>query len=383
MRLAILTSHPIQYNAPVFRILAEKPNIQLKVFYGWEGLVHAGHDPGFGQTIIWDLPLLEGYDYEFLSNVAKEPGTHHFAGIDVPDVCDRIQAWRPDIVAVYGWSWKAHLKALRRLHSKFPIIFRGDSHLLDERPGIKSLTRRAWLTWIYRHVGLALAVGTENGRYYRRHGLPDERICFAPHSVDNQRFCDPCWESEGGKLRESLGIPTDDVVVGFSGKLSAKKGTDLLIAAMKRTARKNLHFVLVGSGPLESQLRAQSPPKTHFVGFQNQTRIPKYYRLFDVLVLPSRGPGETWGLVVNEAMASGRPAIVSDAVGCAVDLVRNQETGWVIPRNDVNSLCDVLGQLPNRESLHQMGDNAKALIANWSFERQVDGWVAALEQICK
>jgi hypothetical protein len=136
-RLAIVSTHPIQYYAPVFQSLALREGMQVKVFYGWKGATEKAKDHGFGKLFQWDIPLLDGYDHEFVSNVAHEPGTHHFRGIDSPDLNERICTWRPDVLLVYGWSYKAHLAAMRYFHGRVPVLFRGDSTLLDEQPGWK------------------------------------------------------------------------------------------------------------------------------------------------------------------------------------------------------------------------------------------------------
>ena len=134
MRLAILSTHPIQYYAPIFRLLAQQEGLESKVFYGWKGATERVHDPGFGAAIAWDIPLLGGYEHEFVPNVARNPGTNHLRGIDLPELTARITAWQPDALLVFGWAWKAHLAALRHFKGRMPILFRGDSTLLDERP---------------------------------------------------------------------------------------------------------------------------------------------------------------------------------------------------------------------------------------------------------
>ena len=113
-RLAIITTHPIQYNAPLFKLIQERGNIQVKVFYTWgEAVLKNKFDPGFGQHISWDIPLLDGYDYSFEKNISTNPGSHHFKGIDNPDLIGNITAWNADAVLVYGWCFKSHLKAIR------------------------------------------------------------------------------------------------------------------------------------------------------------------------------------------------------------------------------------------------------------------------------
>jgi hypothetical protein len=111
-RLAIISTHPIQYNAPSFRLLALDGRVQLKVFYTWEQSRSGGKfDPGFGKNIEWDIPLLEGYDHTFIRNTAADPGPHHFYGMVNPTLNQEVADWKPDAVLVYGWNFSSHLGA--------------------------------------------------------------------------------------------------------------------------------------------------------------------------------------------------------------------------------------------------------------------------------
>src|SRR6185437_10067243 len=152
-KLAIVTSHPIQYNAPLFKLLTEHGRLSVRVFYTW-GQSSQGkkYDPHFGKDIDWDIPLLEGYDHSFVENTAKDPGTHHFKGIVNPTLNREIEGWKPDAVLVFGWSFTSHLRCMRHFYGKVPVLFRGDSTLLGEQPGLKRLMRRIFLKWVYRHV---------------------------------------------------------------------------------------------------------------------------------------------------------------------------------------------------------------------------------------
>jgi glycosyltransferase involved in cell wall biosynthesis len=386
-RLAVLSTHPIQYYAPVFRLLAGQEGLALKVFYGWKGATERAVDPGFGTSITWDIPLLDGYESEFVPNVASDPGTHHFQGIDLPDLHSRITAWQPDALLVFGWCWKAHLAALRHFHGLVPILFRGDSTLLDERPGFRTVARHLWLRWVYRHVDVALYVGTRNRDYYQAHGLKSDQLVFAPHAIDNQRFRQNSEEMEAkaASWRGSSGIKPDQVVFLFAGKLEPKKAPDLLLRTFNE-ARFSDPFrpalVFCGSGVLESSLRQNVGSDVHFLGFRNQTEMPWVYRAGNVVVLPSRGPGETWGLALNEAMACGRAVIASERVGAAVDLIEAGRNGWVFTAQDTAALTAVLknAAVAGRQALSAMGQRSLELISAWSIERQVKGILAGMHR---
>ena len=386
LRLAVLVTHPIQYFAPLFRCLAESSRIDLHVFYGWEGATRGAMDHGFGQVIQWDIPLLDGYQHTILPNESADPGTHHFGGITNGEVLPRIRAWAPDAVMIFGWNYRSHLDVLRQLHGSIPIFFRGDSTLLDEHPGPRRLLRRMWLRWVYRHVDAALYVGTHNKDYYVAHGLRESQLSWAPHSVDNDRFADldGTLTREAREWRRSLGIDDAATVVLFAGKLESKKAPDVLLEAfLQRQRETHEHLVFVGTGPLESALRERSigKPNVHFLGFQNQSKMPLVYRLGEVFVLPSRGPGETWGLAINESMASGRPVIVTDRVGCAPDLVVRGGSGLVVPAESVPALASAITELSaNVGRREQMAAAGRREIARWSLSEQARRIQDAVEQ---
>ena len=376
VRLAILTTHPIQYNAPAFRALAASPGLQVRVFYEWEGPGNT-IDQEFGRAITWDVPLFEGYDHEFAHNVASDPGTHHFRGIDNPEIVARIGNWRPDVVLVYGWSFVSHVRVLRAFRGRLPIVFRGDSTLLDERPGVRTAARRLLLRWLYAHIDVALYAGAANRAYFVAHGLGEHQLEWAPHAVDNERFAlgGSSTELAAREWRARLGISPDHTVLLFAGKLSSRKNPTMLLRAfmeIKRSERFSMsHLVFIGTGALMAALRNEALGRSdiHFLGFSNQSAMPTAYRLGDVLVMPSLR-GETWGLAVNEAMACGRPVVASDKVGCAPDLIQHGKTGFVVRHGDQVALEKTLRTLIGDSRLIAgMGANALALIQQWSIPR--------------
>lgn len=384
-KLAVIITHPIQYYAPVFQLLTEKGNIDLKVFYTWGEDSIAKFDPGFGKKIEWDIPLLEGYSYEFLKNTSPQPGSHHFKGIENPDALKRIEEYIPDALLVYGWSYRSHLKILRYFKGKVPVIFRGDSNLIDEAAGWKSILKKILLSWVYKHVDKALFVGSANKTYYLKYGLREEQLIFAPHAIDNSRFS-ASRETEALELREKLGVEADGLLILFAGKLEPKKNPELLLEAFSQLRLNHVHLLFVGNGiserNLKSKVEGNNIPKVYFMDFQNQQMMPVIYQACNLFCLPSSGPGETWGLAVNEAMASGKPVLVSDKVGCSADLIKNN--GDIFRSGDVADLKAKLQiLLSDKLSLEKLGLTSKAIIANWTFNEQVNTIEGILQQNAK
>ncbi|WP_406825660.1 glycosyltransferase family 4 protein [Pedobacter sp. KACC 23697] len=414
-KLAIITTHPIQYYAPVFKLLAEK--IQLKVFYTWGNQSVAKYDQGFVKQIEWDIPLLNGYDYLFLENTAKDPGTHRFSAIFNPTLIKEINDFKPDAILIYGWAWKSHLKVLHFFKGKTPVYFRGDSTLLDQHQNFRRLLRKYFLKWVYKHIDKAFYVGTANKAYFKRFGLKDDQLIFAPHAVDNDRFANGnILEAE--VLRTQLGIKIDEILILFAGKLEPKKNPELLLDAFIDLDLKNSHLLFVGNGMLEerlkikvkglrfsgegltekvpfgyvqddskfsSELRAERlkesvKSRIHFIDFQNQSQMPVVYQACDLFCLPSQGPGETWGLAVNEAMAAGKAILVSDKVGCATDLVSPGINGEIFKSGDLTDLKQKLKVFTeNKNKLAQMGLASQKIIKDWSFEKQVNQIIEAIQ----
>ena len=386
VRLAIVSTHPIQYYAPLFQQLARSATVHPRVFFTWSQTAAgaAVSDPGFGRAISWDIPLLEGYEHEFVPNVAARPGTEHFWGLRNPTLAPAIQAWGADAVLVFGWSLASHLSILRYFKGRIPVFFRGDSTLLDRSSRWRMVARRIVLTWVYRHIDVAISVGSNNRDYFRWCGVPAARIAFAPHAIDTNRFADPDGRhlAQAGRWRRELAIAPAARVLVYAGKLISKKDPLLLLEAFTRSRSAGHHLVFVGNGSLEDALRARVATRNdvHFLPFQNQQAMPAVYRLGDVFVLPSRGPGETWGLAVNEAMACARPVIAGSKVGGVRDLIIPGVNGWIFESGNLEQLSQVVGNAlacPD-DALRTMGVAAEKMADRWSITAATTGIEAAV-----
>jgi len=368
-RLAIITTHPIQYYAPVFELLHQRQLINIKVFYTWgEGALNK-YDPGFDKHITWDIPLLDNYPYEWVQNTAAQPGTHHFRGIINPDLTNQVDVWQPDAILIYGWAYQSHLKALRYFKNKMPVFFRGDSTLLDEEKGVKNLLKFIFLKWVYKHVDDAFYVGSNNKAYYKKYGLKDYQLIFAPHAIDNERFAEDRIDEAIG-IRRKLSVEDNAILILFAGKLEEKKSPELLLDAFLKLKNPLVHLLFLGNGALESALKqmAKNKANIHFIDFQNQSAMPPLYQACDLFCLPSKGPGETWGLAINEAMACGKAILASDKVGCAIDLVKENYNGSIFKSGNADDLVNNLNRLTfSKEVLQKYGSNSKLLIKNWNF----------------
>lgn len=324
-RLAILSTHPIQYNAPLFRMLHSNNKLDVRVFFSktWD---QVKYDPDFQLEVTWDIPVTEGYDH-----CTYDASTYSGKKL----LLEGIQSFDPQAILVYGWNFPGHFATMQRFKGKVPIWFRGDSHLLNPMSIWRSVIKKAILIWVYRHVDVAFTVGTANEDYYKWSGMKKNQLIQAPHAVDVG-----FWTSDDENRfkaahlwRDELSIPNSARLVGFAGKVEPIKQVDLIIRSTLSSGP-NHHVVIAGAGPLDAEFREQfaGEHRVHFLGFVNQSQMPIFYRMIDLLALASSS--ETWGLCVNEALACGTPCAVSDRAGCSLDMFDHPKTGAVVPWND-------------------------------------------------
>lgn len=373
-KLAIISTHPIQYYAPVFKLLHQRGQIEIKVFYTWGGKAAHKFDPGFNKVVAWDIPLLDGYPYEWVDNVSNDAGSHRFNGIINPDLINQIELWQPDSILVYGWAYNSHLKILRHFKKKIPIFFRGDSTLLNEKGGVKSWLKTIFLKWVYNHVDFSIYVGANNKAYFKKYGLKENQLVFAPHSIDNDRFKTE-RSDEVSELRSSLGLKEADILILFAGKFEFVKNVELLLSAFIQLNDSEIHLLLVGNGTKEDLLKAQAAKSDiakniHFLDFSNQSYMPVLYQASDLFCLPSLS--ETWGLAINEAMVCGNAILASDRVGSAKDLVIPGYNGAIFSSGSLENLTKCLSELMKlgKAELTKMGQRSRKLIEDWSIEVQ-------------
>jgi glycosyltransferase involved in cell wall biosynthesis len=387
-KLAFIVSHPIQYHAPLYRLLGRRTDVEIRVFFTWHGGDQDQVDHGFKKKMAWDIPLTEGYQYEVVPNTSHEPGTHHFFGLRNPSLVASVLAWQPDAVHLTGYAYASHLQALRSLPRRgVPVLFRGDSHLLDERrSGPRWLLKRSLLHAVLRWPSAFLYVGQANREYYCAFGVPESKLFYCPHSIEVTRFAEPeeRLEQEATAWRKDLDIPEERKVLLFAGKFEDKKRPVALMKAVLDMADNNLVLVMVGDGELGSQVRRIAedyPQRFRVLPFQNQSRMPLVYRLGDIFVLPS-AYDETWGLAVNEALACGRPALVSDKVGCAADLIQPGRNGSVFLAEDWRDFRDQLNGLIRTDWRDRRG-SIKMNAARFSPEATEKSLVEALRSVLK
>jgi len=386
-KLAILTSHPIQYQVPLFKKLAEHKEIDLTVYFCWDFGVKEKYDPGFGKKIKWDIPLLEGYKYKFLRNLSPKPSSSFFGHIN-PLIIKELQKNQYDAIWVHGYTSLTNLFAfLGAWISKTPILLRGESHLLNYRPWWKRILKQIILTLLFRWISAFLPIGKLNKEYYKHYGVPESKMFLTPYAVDNDFFRARYQElfNKREDFKKEAGFdPNLPVILYVSKMIPRKKAMDLLRAFHMITEKIDAQLVMVGDGEerplLEKYARDNNLKNVYFMGFKNQTELPKFYIMSDVFVLPSTE--EPWGLVINEALNFGLPIITTDRVGAAYDLIKNDENGFIYPAGDIWKLSSyLLKVLKDSELREKMGKRSLGIISKWSFKEDIEGILSALKYV--
>jgi glycosyltransferase involved in cell wall biosynthesis len=391
-RVACLVSHPIQYQAPLFRYLAALPGIELTVFFLSDLSVHAYRDSGFGLDVKWDLPLLDGYQHEFLPRIGSGSGLSFWRPWTF-GLRARLRRGRFDALWVHGYAHRGCLAGIAAAKSlNIPVLLRGESNLLSETgDALKLGVKRIAMPALLRTLDGVLSIGRLNRDYYLRYGVGSQRIFPMPYAVDNEFFRTAAERARPHRerLRGELGLKPGRAVILFASKMQPHKRAGDLLESYARlspdgVAEPEPYLVFAGDGEeranLERRVRELKWDSIRFIGFRNQSELPPLYDLCDLFVLPS--DREPWGLVVNEAMNAGKPVIVSDRVGAGPDLIDDGVNGFVYPARDVASLAARLRQLlDSPEHRAAMGARALEKVARLDFAADRDGLLAALDSI--
>jgi glycosyltransferase involved in cell wall biosynthesis len=296
----------------------------------------------------WGIDLLGGYSHRFVENVSDNPNTDGFNGIDTPGIGEALKSAGVTHALIMGWQlksyWQAYIYCLRH---GIPVAVRGDSQIKSNEFWVKSILRRLLYPLFLRRYCKIFFVGQRNKKYLLRHGAKTSQLLFSPHAVD-QAF----WQSPNRTTNEKRTIR-----FLWVAKFIAKKKPDDAIRAFQKALQQgtDIELHMVGTGELleNCRSRAAGSSRIQFLGFKNQVELRDVYASGDCLLLTS-AEGETWGLVVNETMSMGIPAIVSSACGCSEDLI-DEKTGFTYKVGDVESLTErilEMADLLRRDPMH-------------------------------
>ena len=393
MKLLAIHTHPVQYVAPQLVWLSSRVSLEVlylcrqNVFDTADG-GEAPEDPGFGQSLQWDQPLLDGYSSTFLCGAGLVEIEGWRGLFWLPAVFRQIRRIRPDAVLLFNHSplIVGALAALLPLLG-IPVLLRTEANdFVRLRSQGSVLLRDLCLNWIYGRSTIIFPISGHGRLHIEKRGVPPERIClvnYAPNTawLETQRRK---WQPQAEELRQQLGIPAHAPVLLYAGRLAPEKDVLLIPQALVRLPAdllSQLHLISVGSGPLQEEWERRLVEilgeRFHLLGFLNQSEIGRSYALADALVLPS-WHSETWGLVANEALAFGCRVFLSDRVGCAEDLQALGQPIHLFKAGDASGLATVLRawlEAPEHSSLEHCSDLPdvldfpRALLAAWAVSR--------------
>ena len=388
--LCVIETHPIQYHAPVWRHLQQVCGVPVTAIYGSDFSVAGYRDREFGATFQWDTDLLSGYSPVFLSRVA-EGGARDDQAVTTRGLADALRRAQPRAVLSVGYSPRFHSDAFRAARrARLPVLFRGETTDHAQQRGVlKRFARDTALRWLYRRCAALLHVGRHSREHFRRLGFDTDERHFSPYCVDTTPFrTDEAARAElRGPARHELGVTEDQLVIAFCGKLSPRKGPDLLLEALRQlpaSERARCVLLLVGDGEMKGELlsRAAAAPAVSLrhVGFKQQRELSAYYHAADLFVLPSRH-GETWGLVVNEALHHGVPTVVSAAVGCAPDLVESGRSGEVCAVDSASALAGALARALPLVGAESVRTQCRRKLEGYTVARAAEGIATAYHAV--
>jgi glycosyltransferase involved in cell wall biosynthesis len=387
MRLAYFVSHPIQYQAPLLRLIAQDPDIELKVFFYSDFSLKGYQDPGFGTSVKWDVPLIDGYDHEFLNCWGSDRQYSWWQQPIATNIYEVLKNGKFDAIWVHGWSWICSIQAILAAERLgIPVLMRGESNGIEEPNNpVKARVKRVFLNWLFHKVKAFLYIGTHNRRFYEGYRISQDQLFLVPYTVDNDFFQQKVSQAAVHResFRESLNLAAGRRIILYAAKLTNVKRPKDLLAAYKLLSTDGVqepepYLLFVGDGILKSELETSAREtgwnSIRFLGFRNQSELPAMYDLCDVFVLPSGF--EPWGLAINEVMNAGKAVVVSDIIGCAIDLIGDRENGRIFSTGDIEGLREsLIWGLANSQIA---GEKSLKRIQSWSFYQDLQGIKASL-----
>jgi glycosyltransferase involved in cell wall biosynthesis len=384
-RILAVCAHPVQYHAPILRRMASRGDLDLHVAYCTMSGAEAAHDPEFGATIKWDIPMLDGYQWTHIPN--KGSGRDSFLGLRNPGLWKLIREGHFDAILCYvGYVRSTFwISLLAAKLSRAAFLFGTDSTTLTSRDGHgwKRIVKQILWPFLFRLADQVMVPSSGGRELMRQLGLPDNRVTLTPYVVDNDWWLSESAGVDRDAVRASWGASPGDIVILFCAKLQPWKRPFDILRAFVEAKLPNAILVFAGEGPLRTELEAEVAAlgvfsRVRILGFVNQSQLPAVYKSADIMVLPSEY--EPFAVVVNEAMCCGCPVITSDRVGAAYDLVVPGRTGFVYPCGDTVALAGILKQvIADPVRLASLRQGALAHMQSWSPAQNIATTIEAIK----
>jgi len=378
-KIAIIATAPFYYHTPLYRKLANSPEVDLMVYYCSEETILGTDIKNAYQVdnakITQTEDLTKGYPYEFLNNYSPYPSITGWPfGLMNLDIFGKIRNGKYDAIILLAWTDVTRgLAFCAGLVFDVPILFMTDANIFSElsRPMWKKILKKVILGFAFKNTSGFLTAGKANEQLYLHYGVSPKKMSTLSFSWGYEYFLN-AYESlkiDREKIRESFGVAKNEVVILYVGRFSEEKGIIDLLDSYHQIKSSSKKLFLVGSGPLqikiEKHIKAHDIKKVHMMGFQPRESLVKFYILADVLVLPSKD--EPWGMVINEAMCFGLPIITSNKVGANLDLVEDGYNGFVFIANDTNDLSLSIQKVIDMsiDSRESFSKRSREIINDW------------------
>lgn len=387
LRVLTISSHPIQYGAPLFRLMAKHPKLDYQVAYcSLRGAESAGYDPEFGANVRWDVPLLDGYKWTHIPN--RGSGAESFLAWRNTGLWNFIRQGNFDAVIshvgyVRATFWIGYFAARSK---RIPFIFGTDASRIEPRDESKLKLAAKKIIWpaVFSLAGQVLTASSTGRDMMISLGFPPDSVSMTLDTVDNDWWLAQANAINREDARKQLGFQPNEKIILFCAKLQPWKRPMNLLQAFASASIPNARLVFAGDGAQRPELEKEAATRNianrvQFLGFVNQSQLPRLYKSADLMVIPSRY--EPFGLVVNESMLCGCPVIASDRVGAVRDLITHGETGYVYPCDDTNGLAKLLQRvLSDPAQLQSVRQNALQRIQTWTPQASADALVDAVER---
>lgn len=373
IRVAAVVPEPTPYRAPLFDLIALRPDIDLSVVYAADAIAQNR----------WKISI--GHPHVILRGV-RVPGAHRILRHDypvTPEIFRILERQRPQVLVLTGWSTFASQAAIAwSVARRVPFILQAESHDIGPRSAWRRAVKGAVVPRVVRRASSVLVTGTLARESLVARGADPDKVRVFANTVDTEWFAAAADAARLHResLRARIGLEPDDVAVLSVARLSPEKALDTLIRAVAGAARPRLHLVLAGQGPERAaleRLAADLRVRTTFLGSVDWDDIAATYAAADVFALLSRH--EPWAVVVNEAAACGLPLLLSDQVGAAHDLLEDRVNGFLVPSYRAEaSAALALQELCDNEALRSSaGKRSREIAAGWGYGPSIDAFVAA------
>lgn len=394
IQIGYLLSNPIQYQTPLMKALTQMPDIELEVLFQSKRSLKPHSVPGFNVVAQHDVDLLDGFHADFLPCLGSDEHFSFFKPWNY-GLLKRFLTRKYDVLWVHGYSSFFNLYAIflaKLLGMK--VLVRGESHVDATKKGKwRERLRKPFFSLLNKFVDGFLTIGSANQAFYQHFNIPQRKLFFARYTVDNVFFQSKIQKASKKieTTREALKLEKGKPIILYASSMLARKHPEDLLEAYANLSPNQhdapaAYLIFVGDGEqrafLEKRAKELGWETIKFLGFKNQTELPVYYALCDIFVLPSEG--ETWGLVINEAMNAGKAIITTKEVGSGRDLVKTGINGEIYSARDVMALTNIFNDLlKHPEKIQSMGNESLLIINQWGINETAQGVREACYQVMK